>query len=56
MLAIDKRRQPIDIIAVADELKTRGMLARLEGGESYLNDARQQRPHGGEHRFTTPAW
>jgi replicative DNA helicase len=36
MLAIDKRRQALDIIAVADELKTRGMLARLEGGESYL--------------------
>src|SRR5215813_6994236 len=36
MLAIDKRRQPIDVIAVADELKTRGMLARLEGGETYL--------------------
>ncbi len=36
MLAIDKRRQPLDVIAVADELKTRGMLARLEGGESYL--------------------
>jgi replicative DNA helicase len=36
MLAIDKRRQALDIIAVADELKTRGMLARLDGGESYL--------------------
>jgi replicative DNA helicase len=36
MLALDKRRQPLDIIAVADELKTRGMLPRLEGGESYL--------------------
>src|SRR4051812_33479479 len=36
MLAIDKRRQPLDVIAVADELKTRGMLPRLEGGESYL--------------------
>jgi replicative DNA helicase len=36
MLAIDKRRQPLDVIAVADELKTRGMLGRLEGGESYL--------------------
>src|SRR5882672_3197279 len=36
MLALDKRRQPIDVIAVADELKTRGMLPRLEGGESYL--------------------
>jgi len=36
MMALDKRRQPIDVIAVADELKTRGMLPRLEGGESYL--------------------
>jgi replicative DNA helicase len=36
MLALDKRRQPLDVIAVADELKTRGLLARLEGGESYL--------------------
>src|ERR1700712_3357960 len=36
MLAIDKRRQPLDVIAAADELKTRGMLPRLEGGEAYL--------------------
>jgi len=36
MVALDKRRQPLDVIAVADELKTRGMLGRLEGGESYL--------------------
>jgi replicative DNA helicase len=36
MLALDRRRQPLDVIAVADELKTRGLLARLEGGESYL--------------------
>ena len=36
MLALDKRRQPIDIIAVADELKTKGLLQRLEGGEPYL--------------------
>src|SRR5213078_2291250 len=38
MVAIDKRRQAIDVIAVADELKTHGMLARLDGGQSYLND------------------
>src|SRR5262249_1405490 len=38
MLALDKRRQAIDVIAVADELKTHGMLARLDGGQSYLND------------------
>ena len=36
MLAIDKRRQALDFVAVADELKTRGMLGRLEGGEAYL--------------------
>src|SRR5450432_2425104 len=36
MLAIDKRRQPLDVIAVADELRTRGMIARLDGGEMYL--------------------
>jgi replicative DNA helicase len=36
MLAIDKRRQPLDVVAVADELKTRGMLPRLDGGEGYL--------------------
>ena len=36
MLALDQRRQPLDVIAVADELKTRGMLPRLEGGETYL--------------------
>jgi len=36
MLAIDKRRQPLDVIAVADELRVRGMIARLEGGEAYL--------------------
>jgi replicative DNA helicase len=36
MLAIDKRQQPIDVISLADELKTRGTLPRLEGGESYL--------------------
>jgi replicative DNA helicase len=38
MLAIDKRRQPIDVLAVADELKTKWLLSRLEGGPSYLND------------------
>src|SRR5687767_4086586 len=36
MAALDKRRQPIDIISLADELKTRGALPRLEGGETYL--------------------
>jgi replicative DNA helicase len=36
MLALDQRHHPLDVIAVADELKTRGMLPRLEGGEAYL--------------------
>ncbi|HEX3697708.1 MAG TPA: replicative DNA helicase [Polyangia bacterium] len=36
MLELDRRRHPLDVIAVADELKTRGMLPRLEGGETYL--------------------
>ena len=36
MMALDKRRAPLDIISLADELKTRGTLPRLEGGESYL--------------------
>jgi len=36
MLAIDKRRQPLDLVALADELRVRGMIARLEGGEAYL--------------------
>src|SRR6266478_799079 len=38
MLALDGRRQPIDVIAVADELKVRGMLPRLEGGMAYLTE------------------
>ena len=36
MLAIDRRRQPIDIISLTDELKTRATLSHLEGGETYL--------------------
>jgi len=36
MLALDKRQHPLDVIAVADELRVRGMVARLEGGEAYL--------------------
>jgi replicative DNA helicase len=36
MMAIDKRRQPLDPIALGDELRVRGALPRLEGGESYL--------------------
>src|SRR3954471_14772731 len=36
MVEIEKRRQPIDPIGLGDELKTRGALPRLEGGEAYL--------------------
>jgi replicative DNA helicase len=38
MLAIDKRRQPLDVLAVGDELKTAGLLSRLDGGIAYLSD------------------
>src|SRR3954468_2770081 len=36
MLELDKRRLPFDPVAIADELKVRGALSRLEGGEAYL--------------------
>src|SRR5688500_436038 len=36
MLTLDKRRVPIDPVSLGDELKNRGALPRLEGGESYL--------------------
>lgn len=36
MLAIEKRGHPIDVISLGDELKTRGAVPRLEGGEAYL--------------------
>jgi replicative DNA helicase len=36
MLALDKRRQPIDVISLGDELKNRGSLSRLENGQAYL--------------------
>src|SRR2546422_9476718 len=36
MAALDQRRQPIDAVSLADELKNRGALPRLEGGEAYL--------------------
>ena len=34
MQALQKRRVPIDFIALTEELKARGVLARLDGGES----------------------
>jgi len=36
MVALDQRRAPLDPIALGDELKVRGSLPRLEGGEAYL--------------------
>ena len=36
MVAVEGRNQALDFVAISDELKTRGMLGRLEGGESYL--------------------
>jgi replicative DNA helicase len=36
MLLLDKRRQPIDVISLGDELKNRGSLGRLENGQAYL--------------------
>jgi replicative DNA helicase len=36
MLELDKRRQPIDVVSLGDELKNRGALARLENGQAYL--------------------
>jgi len=36
MLALDQRRQPIDVISLGDELKNRGTLGRLENGQAYL--------------------
>lgn len=36
MLALERRQLPIDVVSLGDELKTRGALPRLEGGEAYL--------------------
>ncbi len=36
MVGVAHRRMPIDPITVADELRSRGELGRLEGGEDYL--------------------
>lgn len=38
MLALDKRRKPIDVLLVADELKASDNLRRLDGGIAYLSD------------------
>jgi replicative DNA helicase len=36
MRAIRGREQPLDALMLVDELKARGLLARLDGGEGYL--------------------
>jgi replicative DNA helicase len=36
MLQLDKRRAPIDVVSLGDELKNRGSLPRLENGQAYL--------------------
>ncbi len=36
MMELDKKRQPIDVVSLGDELKNRGFLPRLEGGAGYL--------------------
>jgi len=36
MMELEQRRQPIDVVSLGDELKSRGALPRLEGGSSYL--------------------
>lgn len=44
MLAVEKRRVPLDWVAISDELKARGMLGRLDGGEAYLVDLANATP------------
>jgi len=36
MLALRGRRLPVDVLSVGDELKSAGVLGRLEGGQAYL--------------------
>src|SRR5437899_1996398 len=38
MRRLEERRQAIDVVTVADELRTAGVLGRLDGGAAYLND------------------
>lgn len=44
MKAVTKRQMPCDPITVGDELKARGTLPRLEGGERYLMDMAEAVP------------
>jgi replicative DNA helicase len=36
MMEISRRQQPIDVVSLGDELKSRSSLERLEGGVAYL--------------------
>lgn len=36
MQAVAKRGRPVEILAVVDELRARGMIDRLDGGEGYM--------------------
>src|SRR5687768_5433661 len=44
MLTLNAKEVPIDIIPLADELKRRGALPKLEGGETYLVTLAQDVP------------
>jgi replicative DNA helicase len=44
MRAVAGRGRPLDVLAISDELKARGMLSRLEGGATYLNDLANATP------------
>ena len=55
MLAIDKRRQPLDVIAVADELKVaRACWPAWTAARATCMELANARPDRGEHRCTTP--
>lgn len=36
MVLLSRRGEPVDVVALADELRKRGQLPKLEGGEGYL--------------------
>ena len=44
VMTLAERRVPIDYIGIADELKARGMLSRLKGGETYLIECANATP------------
>lgn len=45
MAAIEKRQLAIDPVMIADELRARGALSRLQGGEAYLLELASSVPH-----------